>query len=202
METRALQYFLALAEHNGLGAAASACDSSEQDLSSGLNSLAAELGGPLFSWEGDQASLTDLGARMHPQLKRIRAASEMALVLPRNSTSLEMRALQVGVSVYVDSTLYRDSLDGIASGLGQPPCEVTAMPEGRIVADLRSDGIDAGIVESYVDIGSDIEAWPICAGDLGQAKILAVRCSDRPRSLTAVLLAVRARGWGQRSDDK
>ena len=71
MEMHQVRYFLALCEERNFTRAAKRCGVKQPSLSRAIKQLEAEFGGPLFIRDRTNARLSDLGARMQPQLARI-----------------------------------------------------------------------------------------------------------------------------------
>ncbi|RZL75341.1 MAG: LysR family transcriptional regulator [Rhodococcus sp. (in: high G+C Gram-positive bacteria)] len=89
MEMRQIEYFLAIADHGGVAAAARALDTARPTLSQSIRALERELGAPLFFRMGGGLTLTAAGrALLGPSRRLMRNMSNWPDVLAPNSGDL------------------------------------------------------------------------------------------------------------------
>ena len=71
MEMQHARYFVSLANHLNFTKASEQCDVSQPSLTRAIQSLEAELGGPLFRRERANTHLTELGQLIRPYLTAV-----------------------------------------------------------------------------------------------------------------------------------
>ena len=97
MEMHQIRYFLAVCETLNFTRAAERCNVSQPALSRAIQSLEAEVGGPLFRRERSLTHMTDLGRLLRPHLEDSLRETEAAKLAARNFLKLEGTPLQLGV---------------------------------------------------------------------------------------------------------
>ena len=96
MEVHQLRYFLAVAEHGGMRAAARACGVTQPSLSKQIQKLEEELGRRLFDRLPRGAALTAAGQSLRPRAEQILGGITRALDAVRADLDIGRGRLRVG----------------------------------------------------------------------------------------------------------
>jgi len=96
MEMQQVRYFVALAKELNFTRAAEACNVTQPALTRAIQSLEAELGGPLFHRERAQTHLSELGRMMQPYLESVIRQTESAKAQARAFRKLDELELKLG----------------------------------------------------------------------------------------------------------
>ncbi len=94
---RQIRYFLAVAETNNFTRAAQRCNVSQPAMTRAIQSLEAELGGPLLRRERNQTHLTDLGRLVLPHLMDVASELDIARTTARQFLKLTDAPVNLGV---------------------------------------------------------------------------------------------------------
>lgn len=96
MELRHLRYFVAVAEERHFGRAADRLHVTQSTLSTQIQALEREAGGPLFLRTSRRVELTEAGALLLTEARRTLAQAERALLVTRQSTGGLIGQVRVG----------------------------------------------------------------------------------------------------------
>ncbi|NJM36250.1 MAG: LysR family transcriptional regulator [Rhodomicrobium sp.] len=105
MEMQQVRYFLALAETLNFTRAAEQCNVSQPALTRAIQSLEAELGGPLVHRERNKTHLSELGRIMTPYFEAIRAQSEAARATAHDFAAMDKARLTIGAMCTIGPSL-------------------------------------------------------------------------------------------------
>ena len=97
MEMHQVRYFLAVTEAENFTRAAEACNVAQPSLTKAIQKLEEELGGPLFHRERGRTIQTELGRRVHPQIRALADASEATRRLAQGFHADERATIRLGV---------------------------------------------------------------------------------------------------------
>ncbi|MFC4334286.1 LysR family transcriptional regulator [Salininema proteolyticum] len=124
MRPHQLKAFITVAQTRHFTRAAEQLGMSQPSLSKQIQALEAELGASLFTRQGGQVHLTDIGATLLPHAKRIVSAADDALSDVNNHLALAKGRLRVGATPTICSwlippllALYHESWPGIQISL-------------------------------------------------------------------------------------
>lgn len=98
MEIRHLRYFVAVAEEENFGRAATRLFISQSTLSQQIRTLEREVGGPLLERTSRRVELTESGSLLLPEARRALLQADHALRLVQASAAGELGSLRIGFS--------------------------------------------------------------------------------------------------------
>ena len=98
MELRHLRYFVAVAEERHFGRAAARQHVTQSTLSTQIQGLEREVGGPLFLRTSRRVELTEAGELLLAEARRAIAQADRALTVARQSVRGEIGAVRIGFS--------------------------------------------------------------------------------------------------------
>ncbi len=98
MELRHLRYFVTVAEESHFGRAAARLHVTQSNLSTQVQALEREVGGPVFRRTSRRVELTEAGALLLVEARRVLAQADRALDLARTSVRGEVGSVHIGFS--------------------------------------------------------------------------------------------------------
>ncbi|TQL54181.1 LysR substrate-binding domain-containing protein [Subtercola boreus] len=170
MELRHLRYFIAVAEEQNFGRAASRLFISQSTLSEQIRSLENEVGGPLLLRTSRRVELTEVGDLLLPEARRALAQTDHALQTVRASLAGDLGSIRVGFSGVA-------ALGGLLGGdlrtfrMAHPLVEISLLEAAPAVL---SDHLVAGVI--------DVAYSP----DLGDVEGIVARSATRISPIVAV----------------
>ncbi len=148
MQTRLVEYFLALHREGHFGRAAAACNVSQPTLSSGIAMLEAQLGKRLIARDRKYAGLTAEGEAILPWARQLIAATEaleQAAVSARGPLKGELRLGAIPASMPAAGFL----VEAIRQRFPSLNVQVRALTSRQIERELTAFELDAGV--TYLD---------------------------------------------------
>ena len=146
MNLRDLQYVVAVAELGQFGRAASACNVSQPTLSGQILKLEEELGVQIFERDGRVARVTERGAAIVAQARRvIGAADDLKAAAAASRDPLE-GPIRLGIIATVGPYLAPYLLPAAARGLPRAPIRLVEDLTGRLLPLLADGKLDAAII--------------------------------------------------------
>jgi DNA-binding transcriptional LysR family regulator len=148
MQTRLVEYFLALHREGHFGRAAAACNVSQPTLSSGIAMLESQLGKRLIARDRKYAGLTAEGEAILPWARQLIAATEaleQAAVSARGPLKGELRLGAIPASMPAAGFL----VEAIRQRFPSLNVQVRALTSRQIERELTAFELDAGV--TYLD---------------------------------------------------
>ena len=146
MNLRDLQYVVAVAELGQFGRAASACNVSQPTLSGQILKLEEELGVQIFERDGRVARVTERGAAIVAQARRvIGAADDLKAAAAASRDPLE-GPIRLGIIATVGPYLAPYLLPAAARGLPCAPIRLVEDLTGHLLPLLADGKLDAAII--------------------------------------------------------
>ncbi|HEX7753251.1 MAG TPA: LysR family transcriptional regulator [Novosphingobium sp.] len=148
MQTRLVEYFLALERERHFGRAAAACNVSQPTLSAGIVTLEAQLGKRLIARDRKYAGLTPEGEAVLPWARQLVAAAEaleQAADTARGPLKGELRLGAIPASMPAAGFL----VEAIRTRYPELNVQVRALTSRQIERELTAFEIDAGV--TYLD---------------------------------------------------
>ena len=146
MNLRDLQYVVAVAELGQFGRAASACNVSQPTLSGQILKLEEELGVQIFERDGRVARVTERGAAIVAQARRvIGAADDLKAAAAASRDPLE-GPIRLGIIATVGPYLAPYLLPAAARGLPRAPIRLVEDLTGHLLPLLADGKLDAAII--------------------------------------------------------
>ncbi|SKC03630.1 LysR family transcriptional regulator [Sphingopyxis flava] len=158
MQTRLVEYFLALHRERHFGRAAAACHVSQPTLSAGIATLEGQLGKRLIVRDRKYAGLTPEGEAILPWAQQIVAATEalgQAAGTARGPLKGELRLGAIPASMPATGIL----VEAIRSHAAELNVQLRALTSRQIERDLAAFELDAGV--TYLDFESPAHALSI-----------------------------------------
>lgn len=159
---RSLEYFIAAAEHGGIGAAAEALGTAQPPVSQSIRRLEDDLGVRLFDRTPGGVRLTDGGRELLPRARLLSSEASRLRAVAREASSAPGR-MRLGFA----RTLPDHIITSVLNGLRRPGVEVAAEPvvepARAIVAGLREGALDQGIVDGPVVSAGLLASRPLRA---------------------------------------
>ncbi len=182
MDTRQLEYFVAVAEEQSFTRAAGRLYAAQSTVSAGVRSLERTLGAPLFERSTNHVALTSAGTALLPEaraalesLDRVRASVAM--------TGAEIRGrLRIGTFIALDAVDLPEMLGEYHRRHPLVDLQLIASPSGS-----------TGLSDEVRRGRADVAFTGLPAGDLSGLRVLEVLCS----SFVAVLPAAHPLGERQ-----
>jgi len=146
MELRHLRYFVAVAEELHFRRAAERLHVAQPAVSEQIRKLEEELGVRLFDRTQRSVSLTDSGAAMLEEARRVLHQAEVAQAAARNAVDRATMRLRIG---YLPDSLPRKVSRGMQIMVASTPRAEIVLETGsarRLVADVRAQRLDAAVV--------------------------------------------------------
>lgn len=148
MEMHQVRYFVALCEHGNFARAAEACGVSQPALTSALQRLERDMGGPLFHREGKRLVLSRLGRMVRPHIEQLRDQSEAAATIARNFRLLKAAPLAIGVTPTIGPGRIALFFDEFRRRHPSVELAVSALPLAALQRALENGDLDYGIVSA------------------------------------------------------
>jgi DNA-binding transcriptional LysR family regulator len=137
MELRIIDYFLAVAEHGTVTAAAQACYITQPSLSRQIASLEKSFGFPLFDRSAEGMRLNRAGQRFYPIARDIRSRVEQGLAVMDS-----LGAGELSLSVACPPTVLEHLLAPFMAGTGSIIGDVTEVAPGEVYELLDRADVD------------------------------------------------------------
>ncbi|OIJ97349.1 LysR family transcriptional regulator [Streptomyces monashensis] len=145
MELRHLRYFVAVAEERHFGRAAARLHVTQSTLSTQVQGLEREVGGPLFSRTSRRVDLTEAGELLLAEAQRTLTQADRALSVARQSISGEIGAVRIGFSgVAVLHGVLTADLHRFHQAHPRVELSLAELPPAAQVQGLRDGTIDIG----------------------------------------------------------
>lgn len=161
MEMQQVRYFVSLCEHGSFARAAEACGVSQPALTTGLQRLEQELGGPLFHREGKRLVLSRLGQMVRPHIEQLRDESEAAANIARNFRLLKAAPLGIGVTPTIGPGRLAGFFQRFRRAHPSVELAVSALPLAAVQRALEQGEIDYGIVSAPGGLPDSLRAEPL-----------------------------------------
>ncbi|MFQ6142058.1 LysR substrate-binding domain-containing protein [Streptomyces seoulensis] len=145
MELRHLRYFTAVAEERHFGRAAARLHVTQSTLSTQVQALEREVGGPVFVRTSRRVELTEAGELLLAEARRTLAQADRALSVARRSVSGEIGAVRIGFSgVAVLEGVLTADLRRFHRARPEVELSLTELPPAAQVEGVREGALDIG----------------------------------------------------------
>ena len=146
MEMQHARYFVSLANHLNFTKASEHCDVSQPSLTRAIQSLEAELGGPLFRRERANTHLTELGQLIRPYLTAVVENAIAAKAEACAYAQIGKVTLKIGVVRSVAANALSRFLAKFHEEHEDVKFEVKAFEADALLEDLKSGKIDLAVL--------------------------------------------------------
>ncbi len=151
MEVHQLRYFLAVAEHGGMRAAARACGVTQPSLSKQIQKLEHELGHRLFDRLPRGAALTAAGQSLRPRAKRILGDVTRALDAVRTDLTSGRGRLRVGAIPTLAPFVLPGAVGRFCRRFPEADLSITEDVTANLVEALAADRLDVAYLSLPLD---------------------------------------------------
>ena len=153
MELRHLRYFVAVAEERHFGRAAARQHVTQSTLSTQIQGLEREVGGPLFVRTSRRVELTEAGELLLAEARRAIAQADRALTVARQSVRGEIGSVRIGFSgVTVLQGILTADLHRVHQAHPRVELSLTELAPAAQVQGVRDGTLDIGYC---LDLGLD-----------------------------------------------
>ncbi|MBR0966005.1 LysR family transcriptional regulator [Bradyrhizobium diazoefficiens] len=201
MEIRRLRYFLAVAEHGSMAAAANAIDIAQPTLSQQIRALEESLGSVLFDRTGRGMQLTESGRVLLVHARRLVNQAEAARVAVMEIEAGVLGAVRVGVIHTYNTAFLPRVLGQFARRFPGVSLLVEEATASEIEKAVMLGHYDIGFAFSPTlsrDIASDVLFNEALVLVTGASNPLADRCSIELGALSEIPLALLTRAFSTR----
>jgi DNA-binding transcriptional LysR family regulator len=153
-----IDYFLAVAEHGKVRAAAMAIGVSQPAVSQGLRRLENELGFPLFERSGSGMRPTAVARKFHMRIQALRSGLDAAVQEAADAHLGELGVLRVGVSPLYLQRLFVPAAAELRRQRPAASLRVMLHLNEELLAALRQGSIDLAISALPAEMPDDLEA--------------------------------------------
>ncbi|HEX5612129.1 MAG TPA: LysR family transcriptional regulator, partial [Burkholderiales bacterium] len=143
-----VRYFLALTEHGSFARAAEACQVSQPALTTGIQRLEREMGGPLFHREGKRLVLSRLGQMVRPHIEQLHGESETATAIARNFRLLKAAPLAIGIMPSIGPGRIAGFLDAFRRQHPSVELAMSVAPLPALAKSLEKGEIDLALLSA------------------------------------------------------
>ena len=151
MEVHQLRYFLAVAEHGGMRAAARACHVTQPSLSKQVQKLEAELGHRLFDRLPRGAALTAAGQSLLPRAQQILDEVGQALDAVRTDLSVGRGTLRVAAIPTIAPFALPAAVTAFRRRYADAELTITENVTAELVEELAADRLDVAYLSLPLD---------------------------------------------------
>ncbi|UFS57932.1 LysR family transcriptional regulator [Subtercola endophyticus] len=204
METRQLEYFLAVAEELNFTKAAQSLFAVQSTVSAGIRALETELGATLFERSTRQVALTPVGEALVPEARAVVEAVDRVRGVAVAARSGLRGRLRVGIFTNIEIVDFPGLMSAFARDYPLVELLLTASPSGSsgLAEDVRAGRIDVALMGL-----PDSELRGLAKVDLVTTEFVAVVPDDHPLAREASVTLQRLslerfvdtpRGFGNR----
>jgi DNA-binding transcriptional LysR family regulator len=161
MEMHQVRYFLALCEHGGFARAAEACDVSQPALTTAIQRLEREMGGPLFHREGKRLVLSRLGQMVRPHIEQLQGESDAAVNIARNFRLLKAAPLAIGVMPTIGPGRITGFFEAFRRLHPSVELAISAAPLAALQRGLEKGDLDYALVSAPQGLPDTLRSEPI-----------------------------------------
>lgn len=156
-----VRYFLALCEHGGFARAAEACDVSQPALTTAIQRLEQEMGGPLFHREGKRIVLSRLGQMLRPHIEQLQGETEAAVNIARNFRLLKAAPLAIGVMPTIGPGRIAGFFEAFRRMHPSVELAVSAAPLAALQKSLEKGDLDFALVSAPQRLPDALRSEPV-----------------------------------------
>jgi len=161
MEMQQVRYFTALADELNFTRAAKVCNVTQPALTRAIQSLEAELGGPLFHRERSQSHLSELGRMMLPYIKSIHEEAMTVKQQARAVANLENAELKLGAMCTIGPSVLSDFILGFHQKHESVCLAIDDATPAHLDAALIDGTFEIGLTRSHDEMDACLHALPL-----------------------------------------
>ena len=153
MNTRELEYLIAVADHLHFGKAAEYCHVSQPTLSSQLKKFEDRVGGQCFERSKRGVRITPLGVRMVQQARKLQGELERLFLLPKEDARRDS-VLNIGVAPNILNAILPMAARAIQSGSKRHEVHLTEACRTQLYTRLQEGAFDV-VIDSVLGCSSE-----------------------------------------------
>ena len=151
MEMNQIRYFLAVCDYRNFTHAAKAVNVSQPSLTAAIKKLEDELGGLLFLRDRAGCSLTPLGKKMFPHLKKVQDEASEAKAEAMRHVNLDRVPISVGIGETIGQARVAEVIEQYRAKVPTADIELIIDAQALLLEGLRSGRFDVVIVPDNAD---------------------------------------------------